>query len=93
MPSSVSRHDAQTVTTFTFESMNQTPRFFVSEFGGFTTPVAEHGPLLILKIGHSSGTQPSSAACIADQSTRDACALGNLGASDKASRFLPTNDL
>ena len=53
MPGSVSRHDPQTVTTFTFESMDQTPRFLVSEFGCFTTPIAEHGPDLILKIaGH-----------------------------------------
>lgn len=50
MPGSVSRHDAQTVTTFTFESMHQTPRLFVSEFGCFTTPIAEDGPLLALKI-------------------------------------------
>jgi len=74
MPGSVTCHDAQTATTFTFESMDQTPRFLVSEFGRFTTPIAEHGPLLVLKFaGHSSGTQPSSAARIADQSTRDAC--------------------
>jgi branched-subunit amino acid aminotransferase/4-amino-4-deoxychorismate lyase len=50
MPSSVSRHDAQTVTTFTFKPVNQTARFFVSEFGCFTTAIAEHGPILILKI-------------------------------------------
>ena len=49
MPGSVSRHDAQTVTSFTFESMHQTPRFFVGEFGCFTTTIAEYGPLLILK--------------------------------------------
>ena len=30
--------------------MNQTARFFVSEFGGFTTSITEHGPILILKI-------------------------------------------
>ena len=60
MPGSVSRHDAQTVTAFTFESMNQTPRFFVREFGGFTTPIAEHGPILILKIaGHCRRLFPS----------------------------------
>ena len=63
MPGSLTRHDAQTVTTFTFESMDQTPRLFMSEFGCFTTPIAEHGPILILKIaGHLFGTQPSSAA-------------------------------
>jgi len=46
-------HDAQTVTTFTFQPVNQTPRFFVSEFGCFTTAIAEHGPTLIMKIaGH-----------------------------------------
>ena len=50
MPGSVRRHDAQTVTTFTFESMDQAPRFLVSEFGCFTTAIAEHGPLLVLKI-------------------------------------------
>ena len=50
MPRSVSRHDAQTVTTFTFEPVNQTPRFLVSEFGFFTTAIAEHGPVLVLKI-------------------------------------------
>lgn len=49
MPGSVSRHDEQTVTTFTFQSMNQTPRFLVSEFGCFTTAIAEHGPLLVLQ--------------------------------------------
>ena len=48
MPGSVSRHDAQTVMTFTFEPMNQTPRFFVSELGCFTTAIAEHGPSLSL---------------------------------------------
>ena len=53
MPGGVIRHDAQTVTTFTFEPVNQTPRFFVSEFSGFTTAIAEHGPILVLKIaGH-----------------------------------------
>jgi hypothetical protein len=53
MPSSFRGHDAQTVTTFTFKSVNQTARFFVSEFDCFTTPIAEHGPILILKIaGH-----------------------------------------
>ena len=53
MPGSVSRHDAQTVTTFTFESMDQTPRFFVGKFDSFTTPITEHGPILVLKIaGH-----------------------------------------
>ena len=50
MPGSVSRHDAQTSTFFTFESMHQTPRFLMSEFGCFTTAIAEHGPLLALKI-------------------------------------------
>jgi hypothetical protein len=46
-------HDAQTVTTFTFQSVNQTPRFFVSELGCFAIAIAEHGPILILKIaGH-----------------------------------------
>ncbi len=30
MPGSVNRHDEQTVTSFTFESMDQPPRFFVS---------------------------------------------------------------
>ena len=49
MPGGVSRHNTQTVTTFAFETMDQTPRFFVSEFGCFTTPIAEHGPLLALK--------------------------------------------
>ena len=49
MPGSISRHDTETVTTFTFESMDQTPRFLVSEFGCFTTAIAEHGPLLALK--------------------------------------------
>ena len=48
MPGSVSRHDAQTVTTFAFETMDQTPRLLVSEFGCFTTAIAEHGPDLIL---------------------------------------------
>lgn len=53
MPSSVSRYDAQAVTTFSFEPMDQTPRFFVSQFGCFTTSITEHGPILILKIaGH-----------------------------------------
>lgn len=53
MPGSVSRHDEQTVTTFTFESMDQTPRFLMSELGCFTTAIAEHGPLLALKFaGH-----------------------------------------
>lgn len=53
MPGSVSRHDAQAMTPFTFEPVNQTPRFFVSEFGCFTTTIAKHGPILILKIaGH-----------------------------------------
>lgn len=53
MPGSLSRHDAQTVTSFAFEPVNQTPRFLVSEFGCFTTAIAEHGPLLVLKIaGH-----------------------------------------
>lgn len=54
MTGSVSRHDAQTVTTFTFESMDQTPRFFVSEFGCFTTQIAEHGPMLVLKFARHS---------------------------------------
>jgi len=49
MPSSFRGHDAQTVTTFTFKSVDQTARFFMSEFGCFTTPIAEHGPLLALK--------------------------------------------
>ncbi len=49
MPGSVSRHDEQTATTFAFESMDQTPRFFVREFGCFTTAIAEHGPPLALK--------------------------------------------
>jgi hypothetical protein len=41
------------VTTFTFQPMNQTPRFFVRELGSFTAAIAEHGPILILKIaGH-----------------------------------------
>jgi hypothetical protein len=50
VPGSFSRHDAQTVTSFTFESMDQTPRFLVSEFGCFTTTIAEHGPIRLLKI-------------------------------------------
>lgn len=50
MPGSVSRDNAQTVTTFTLEPVNQTPRLFVREVGGFTTTIAEHGPLLALKI-------------------------------------------
>ncbi len=53
MSSSVTRHDAQTATTFAFKSMDQTPRFFVSELVCFTTAIAEHGPILVLKIaGH-----------------------------------------
>jgi hypothetical protein len=53
MLGSFSGHDAQAVTTFTFKSVNQTARFFVGEFDCFTTAIAEHGPLLILKIaGH-----------------------------------------
>ena len=56
MPGSLSRHDAETVTSFAFEPVNQTPRFLVSEFGCFTTAIAEHGPLLALKFaGHMSG--------------------------------------
>jgi hypothetical protein len=53
MPGSFRSHDAQTVTTFTFQPMNQTPRLFVRELGCFTTAIAKHGPILILKIaGH-----------------------------------------
>lgn len=60
MPGSVNRHDEQTVTAFTFESMDQTPRFLVSEFGCFTTAIAEHGPLLVLKFaGHCRRLFPS----------------------------------
>ena len=79
MPGSVSRHNAQAVAPFTFESMYQTPRFFVSELVCFTTAIAEHGPLLVLKIArHLSGTQPSLGCSYADQSTRDACAPTSL---------------
>ena len=53
MSGSFRGHDAQTVTTFTFQPVHQTPRFFVSELGCFTTAVTEHSPILILKIaGH-----------------------------------------
>lgn len=60
MPGSISRDDAQAMTAFTFEPVNQTPRFFVSEFGCFTTAIAEHRPILILKIaGHNVPSFPS----------------------------------
>ena len=49
MPGSFRSHDAKTVTTFTFQPVNQTSCLFVSELGCFTTAIAEHGPLFALK--------------------------------------------
>jgi hypothetical protein len=59
VPGGFRSHDAQAVTTFAFEPVNQTPRFLVSEFGCFTAAIAEHSPPLFLKIaGHCLRSHP-----------------------------------